>query len=42
MVNKGIVFMHGHWCFELDHPASEVYVEADIPMATVSTNPQRW
>ena len=40
MVNKGIVFMHGHWCSSSTIPASEVYVEADIPMATVSTNPQ--
>lgn len=40
MVNKGIVFMHGHWCSSSTIPASEVYHEADIPMATVSTNPQ--
>lgn len=40
MVNKKIVFMHGHWCSSSTIPASEVYVEADIPMATVSTNPQ--
>ena len=40
MVNKGIVFMHGHWCSSSTIPASEVYVESDIPMATVSTNPQ--
>jgi len=40
MVNKGIVFMHGHWCSSSTIPASEVYVEADIPMATVSTNPK--
>ncbi|NMF89582.1 branched-chain amino acid ABC transporter substrate-binding protein [Aromatoleum petrolei] len=40
MVNKKIVFMHGHWCSSSTIPASEVYAEADIPMATVSTNPQ--
>jgi len=40
MVNKGIVFMHGHWCSSSTIPASDVYNEADIPMATVSTNPQ--
>jgi branched-chain amino acid transport system substrate-binding protein len=40
MVNKKIVFMHGHWCSSSTIPASEVYVEANIPMATVSTNPK--
>lgn len=40
MVNKKIVFMHGHWCSSSTIPASEVYAEADIPMATVSTNPK--
>ena len=40
MVNKKIAFMHGHWCSSSTIPASEVYVESDIPMATVSTNPQ--
>ncbi len=40
MVNKGIVFMHGHWCSSSTIPASDVYNEADIPMATVSTNPK--
>ena len=40
MVNKEIVFMHGHWCSSSTIPASDVYYEADIPMATVSTNPQ--
>lgn len=40
MVNKGIVFMHGHWCSSSTIPASDVYAESDIPMATVSTNPQ--
>jgi branched-chain amino acid transport system substrate-binding protein len=32
--------MHGHWCSSSTIPASDVYAEADIPMATVSTNPQ--
>lgn len=40
MVNKKIVFMHGHWCSSSTIPASDVYNEAMIPMATVSTNPQ--
>lgn len=40
MVNKNIVFMHGHWCSSSTIPASDVYAEAGIPMATVSTNPQ--
>ncbi|MEO8409823.1 MAG: branched-chain amino acid ABC transporter substrate-binding protein [Propionivibrio sp.] len=40
MVNKQIVFMHGHWCSSSTIPASDVYNEAQIPMATVSTNPQ--
>jgi branched-chain amino acid transport system substrate-binding protein len=40
MVNKGVVFMHGHWCSSSTIPASDVYAEALIPMATVSTNPQ--
>ena len=40
MVNKKIAFMHGHWCSSSTIPASEVYVEANIPMATVSTNPK--
>jgi len=40
MVNKKIVFMHGHWCSSSTIPASEVYVESNIPMATVSTNPK--
>lgn len=40
MVNRKIVFMHGHWCSSSTIPASEVYHEADILMATVSTNPQ--
>ncbi|GAB7129597.1 branched-chain amino acid ABC transporter substrate-binding protein [Silvimonas sp. JCM 19000] len=40
MVNKHIVFMHGHWCSSSTIPASEIYNEAQIPMATVSTNPK--
>jgi len=40
MVDRKIVFMHGHWCSSSTIPASEVYEDADIPMATVSTNPQ--
>ncbi|WP_211251630.1 branched-chain amino acid ABC transporter substrate-binding protein [Andreprevotia chitinilytica] len=40
MVNKKIVFMHGHWCSSSTIPASEIYNEAQIPMATVSTNPK--
>jgi branched-chain amino acid transport system substrate-binding protein len=40
MVNKKILFMHGHWCSSSTIPASEVYAEANIPMVTVSTNPK--
>ena len=40
MVNREIVFMHGHWCSSSTIPASDVYEESDILMATVSTNPQ--
>ena len=40
MVNEKIAFMHGHWCSSSTIPASDVYNEAQIPMATVSTNPQ--
>ena len=40
MLNKKIVFMHGHWCSSSTIPASDVYNEAQILMATVSTNPQ--
>ncbi|MDR2450977.1 MAG: branched-chain amino acid ABC transporter substrate-binding protein [Candidatus Accumulibacter sp.] len=40
MVNKKIVFMHGHWCSSSTIPASDVYAESQIPMVTVSTNPQ--
>jgi branched-chain amino acid transport system substrate-binding protein len=40
MVNKKIIFMHGHWCSSSTIPASDVYAESQIPMVTVSTNPQ--
>ena len=40
MVNKKIVFMHGHWCSSSTIPASDVYAESNVPMATVSTNPK--
>ena len=40
MLNKKIVFMHGHWCSSSTIPASDVYNESQILMATVSTNPQ--
>ncbi len=40
MLDRGIVFMHGHWCSISTIPASEVYNGSDILMATVSTNPQ--
>ncbi|MBB5190229.1 branched-chain amino acid transport system substrate-binding protein [Silvimonas terrae] len=40
MVNKHIVFMHGHWCSSSTIPASDIYNDAQIPMATVSTNPK--
>ena len=40
MATSGIVFMHGHWCSSSTIPVSDVYNEAAIPMATVSTNPQ--
>ncbi|MGE4527731.1 MAG: branched-chain amino acid ABC transporter substrate-binding protein [Rhodospirillaceae bacterium] len=40
MVTSGIVFMHGHWCSSSTIPASDIYNEASIPMATVSTNPK--
>jgi len=40
MVNKKIVFMHGHWCSSSTIPASDVYNESQILMATVSTNPK--
>ena len=32
--------MHGHWCSSSTIPASEVYLESNILMATVSTNPK--
>jgi branched-chain amino acid transport system substrate-binding protein len=40
MVNKRIVFMHGHWCTSSTIPASNIYAESNIPVATVSTNPK--
>ncbi|MBN2752050.1 MAG: branched-chain amino acid ABC transporter substrate-binding protein [Rhodospirillaceae bacterium] len=40
MLTSNIVFMHGHWCSSSTIPASDIYNEAGIPMATVSTNPQ--
>ena len=40
MVTKKIVFLPGHWCSSSTIPASDVYNESQIPMATVSTNPQ--
>ncbi|SBW01189.1 leucine/isoleucine/valine transporter subunit; periplasmic-binding component of ABC superfamily [uncultured Alphaproteobacteria bacterium] len=40
MVTENIAFMHGHWCSSSTIPASDIYNEAQIPMATVSTNPQ--
>ncbi len=40
MVTEGIAFMHGHWCSSSTIPASDIYNEAQIPMATVSTNPK--
>jgi len=40
MVTEGIVFMHGHWCSSSTIPASDIYNESAIPMATVSTNPK--
>lgn len=40
MVNKKIAFMHGHWCSSSTIPASDVYLESNILMATVSTNPK--
>ena len=40
MVNKKIVFMHGHWCSSSTIPASDVYNDANILMVTVSTNPK--
>ena len=40
MATADIAFMHGHWCSSSTIPASDIYNEAQIPMATVSTNPQ--
>lgn len=39
-VNKGVVFVDGHYCSSSTMPASEVYGDESIPMATISTNPQ--
>lgn len=40
LVNKKVQFVHGHWCSSSTIPASDIYDDADILMATVSTNPQ--
>ena len=40
LVNKKVQFVHGHWCSSSTIPASDIYNDADILMATVSTNPQ--
>ena len=40
LVNKKVQFVHGHWCSSSTIPASDIYNDADIVMATVSTNPQ--
>lgn len=40
MLNRNIVFMHGHWCSSSTIPASAVYHASGILMATVSTDPQ--
>lgn len=39
-VNKGVAFVDGHYCSSSTMPASEVYADEGIPMATISTNPQ--
>ncbi|NBA94875.1 branched-chain amino acid ABC transporter substrate-binding protein [Pseudomonas sp. R5(2019)] len=39
-VNKGVIFVDGHYCSSSTMPASEVYADESIPMATISTNPQ--
>ncbi|MRK21913.1 branched-chain amino acid ABC transporter substrate-binding protein [Pseudomonas sp. JG-B] len=39
-VNKGVAFVDGHYCSSSTMPASEVYADEEIPMATISTNPQ--
>lgn len=39
-VNKGVVFVDGHYCSSSTIPASEVYNDSAIPMATISTNPK--
>jgi branched-chain amino acid transport system substrate-binding protein len=41
MVNKGVIFMAGHFCSSSSIPASEVYAEEGIlQMSPASTNPQ--
>ncbi|MFD2646088.1 branched-chain amino acid ABC transporter substrate-binding protein [Pseudomonas japonica] len=40
LVNKGVVFVDGHYCSSSTMPASEVYADEGISMATISTNPQ--
>lgn len=40
LVNKGVVFVDGHYCSSSTMPASEVYADEGITMATISTNPQ--
>ncbi|MFJ4291132.1 branched-chain amino acid ABC transporter substrate-binding protein [Cupriavidus sp. NPDC089707] len=40
LVNKGVVFVDGHYCSSSTIPASEVYHDAGIPMATISTSPK--
>jgi len=40
IVTTKVKFMHGHWCSSSTIPASDIYLEAGIPMATVSTNPK--
>ncbi|WP_432260922.1 branched-chain amino acid ABC transporter substrate-binding protein [Cupriavidus sp. TMH.W2] len=40
LVNKGVVFIDGHYCSSSTIPASEVYNDAGIPVATISTSPK--
>ncbi len=40
MLDRNIVFMHGHWCSSSTIPASEVYHASGVLMATVSTDPR--
>ncbi len=40
MVSEDIKFMHGHWCSSSTIPASDIYLDAEIPVVTVSTNPK--